>query len=337
MFLHDVVDDLEVLFRRRDQPADALNRLSDERCNLARSGRPDVVFHVAGALDVTGRIGKTERAAITVSIHRVREPGRRSAAAQPPGADPGCRHRRRGPPMITMPQGDNLMRAGIESRGQERGFVGFGPGIGEVRLCQRAARRLFGDRLRQQRLRLGDIRRGDVFQRIHLLFHLLVHGIVAVPNADGNDPPEKVQILVAIRVPDELVLGLCDNHRLAEIMKHGREDMILMDKNEFLLVHVDSGDDGFEMPAKAAGRKLEVTTNDSPNRRSSSVGGRGSGLDSCAGLRGQPTGYHFPPGGRAGRCNARRVAEICAHPPPEQSSGGLSHSLSTGFAPYGSK
>ncbi len=142
--------------------------------------------------------------------------------------------------MIAVPKGDNLMRAGVEARSQERRFIGFGAGIGEVRLRQGAARRFLRDGLGEHRLRLGDVGGGNVFQRVDLLFHLLVHRVVTVPNANGDDPAEKVQILVAVGVPDKLVLGLGDDHRLAEIVKHGREDMVFMNEKKFLLIHVNS-------------------------------------------------------------------------------------------------
>ena len=66
-----------------------------------------------------------------------------------------------------------------------------------------------------------------------LAFHL----IVAMAHADGENAAEEVQILVAVRVPDELIFGMIQNQRLLEVMEDGREQKILIGENDFFFGH----------------------------------------------------------------------------------------------------
>ena len=70
-FADDVVDDLEILRRRRDRAADALNRLADEAGDLAGRFVVDDVLDVVGTLQAATRILQAVGAAVAVRRQRV--------------------------------------------------------------------------------------------------------------------------------------------------------------------------------------------------------------------------------------------------------------------------
>jgi len=65
--------------------------------------------------------------------------------------------------------------------------------------------------------------RGDVLQRVHLAVDLGVDFLIAVAHADGDDAAQEIQVLIAVGVPDVLVLGARHNERLFEVMKYRGE------------------------------------------------------------------------------------------------------------------
>ena len=82
----DLLDDLEVFLGRRDEAADALDRLGDEAGDAAAGGGADQLFHVLRAAHFAIGIGQAERAAIAVRVVRVDDAGlRRARAARCPG------------------------------------------------------------------------------------------------------------------------------------------------------------------------------------------------------------------------------------------------------------
>src|SRR5262249_22590608 len=80
---NDVVDDPEILRRRRHRAAHALDRLADEAGDLARGLVADQFFHVAGALHVATRVLQAIRAAVAVARRGVLDVDRRIALELP--------------------------------------------------------------------------------------------------------------------------------------------------------------------------------------------------------------------------------------------------------------
>ena len=118
--------------------------------------------------------------------------------------------------MIAVAQRDDFVRAGVAARGQNGGFIGFGAAVGEEALGQLAARSDAGDALGQRGLRLIGEHGRDVLQLVDLLVNLSIHRLVAMADADGDDAAEEIQILIAVGVPDELILGVRDDQRLLD-------------------------------------------------------------------------------------------------------------------------
>ena len=69
--MDDVVDNLEILPRRRDRPADTLNRLGDEASDFAGCLVADQVLDVTGTLDVATGYSRPIGAAIAIAGRRV--------------------------------------------------------------------------------------------------------------------------------------------------------------------------------------------------------------------------------------------------------------------------
>ena len=56
---------------------------------------------------------------------------------------------------------------------------------------------------------------------------------IAVADADRHDATEEIQILVAVGVPDELVLGFGHHQRFRKVVENAREDVFLVRENDF--------------------------------------------------------------------------------------------------------
>src|SRR5262245_36384156 len=67
--------------------------------------------------------------------------------------------------------------------------------------------------------------------------HRFVHFLIAVSDADRKNPSEEVQVLIAVGVPDKLVLRASQHQRLAEVMKNSREQALLLRQKDLLLGH----------------------------------------------------------------------------------------------------
>ncbi len=85
VFLHDVGHDREIFLGRRDEAADALDRLGDKSGDTAGSGGANHFFHILRALHFAGRIRQPVRTAIAVCVHRVDDAGLRHRAEAPVG------------------------------------------------------------------------------------------------------------------------------------------------------------------------------------------------------------------------------------------------------------
>ena len=60
-----------------------------------------------------------------------------------------------------------------------------------------------------------------------------VHLVVAVADADGDDAAEEIEVLVAVGVPDVLILGARDDQRFLEVMEDGGEEEFLVGEDDF--------------------------------------------------------------------------------------------------------
>ena len=107
IFLDDVGDDREIFLGRRDEAADALNRLGDEAGDAAGGGGADHFLHVVRALDVAGGIREAVGAAVAVGVHGVNDPGLRDRT-EPPAGLRRQPHGQRRPAMIGVAQRDDF-------------------------------------------------------------------------------------------------------------------------------------------------------------------------------------------------------------------------------------
>jgi predicted Zn-dependent protease with MMP-like domain len=79
-----------------------------------------------------------------------------------------------------------------------------------------------------------------MLQRVDLFLHLPVDRVVAVADADRHNAAEKVQILVTVGIPYELIPGARKHQRLSKIVENCGENVSLLGENQVLLVHVCS-------------------------------------------------------------------------------------------------
>src|SRR5579864_2082551 len=80
VLLHDFENDFEILLGWSDEAADALNRLRDERGDVAAGAGLDEIFDVARASHFAIRIFQMQRAAVAVGIDRMGDPYANDAA-----------------------------------------------------------------------------------------------------------------------------------------------------------------------------------------------------------------------------------------------------------------
>jgi hypothetical protein len=72
-----------------------------------------------------------------------------------------------------------------------------------------------------------------MLELVDLAVHRGVHTLIAVPHADGHNPAEKIEIFVAVSVPDELVFGPLNDQRLRKVMEYRREQVLAAGENDF--------------------------------------------------------------------------------------------------------
>jgi hypothetical protein len=56
-------------------------------------------------------------------------------------------------------------------------------------------------------------------------------------DADGDDAAEKVQVLIAVHVPNVLVSSVRDDQRLLEVMKDARKKVLALSEKDLLFRH----------------------------------------------------------------------------------------------------
>ncbi len=74
---------------------------------------------------------------------------------------------------------------------------------------------------------------GDVAELDELILNLAGHGLVAVADADGDDAAEEIEVLIAVGVPDMLVLGVGDDEGLLVVMEDGGEKEFFVGEDYF--------------------------------------------------------------------------------------------------------
>ena len=206
----------------RDESADALNGLGDEGGDLAAGAGLDQVFDVIGAGHAAIGIFQPERAAVAVGIDGMRD-AHADDSSLAPGRLRGDGFRERRAAGIGVAQRDDVVGAGGHAREKNRGFVGFGAGVGEEAFLQRAGsdlRHFFGE--------IDDgfvgIERGSVLQAIDLRLDLAGDFGIGVADGDGQDAAEEIEIPAAFEIPDVLhVRAVGDERTLVEIGDGGPE------------------------------------------------------------------------------------------------------------------
>ena len=112
-----------------------------------------------------------------------------------PGVHAGESAGQRRASAVAVPQRHHFKVPGVHARHLDRGFVGLGAAVGEVRLLQRSRSDL-RQLLRQVDHRhIGKARR-DVLHAIDLLLGARGDTRIAVADADGHNAAEKVEILL---------------------------------------------------------------------------------------------------------------------------------------------
>ena len=150
---------------------------------------------------------------------------------------PGNAHRRRTPTVVRVPQRHNFTGPGVTTGHQHRCLIGFSTAIAEERFRKRPARRQTRQLFRQRHLRLIGKDRGNMLQLVDLRVYFGVYLIIAVPYADCDNAPEKVQVLIAVRIPDKLIFRVRDHQRLRKVVEHGRKEELFLGQEDFLFRH----------------------------------------------------------------------------------------------------
>src|ERR1017187_8295098 len=97
---HDLFDNLEILFRRRDESAHALDRFSNEAGHASAGAGADQLLHILRAPDFAIGVGQAEGTPVTVGVVGVNDSGLRRPQA--PRALAGERHGHGGAAVVGM-------------------------------------------------------------------------------------------------------------------------------------------------------------------------------------------------------------------------------------------
>jgi hypothetical protein len=69
-----------------------------------------------------------------------------------------------------------------------------------------------------------------MLQTVDLRMQFAIDLVVAVAHAHGDDAAEKVQVLIAVGVPNVLVLGVGDYQRRLVVVKDSRKKVLALSK-----------------------------------------------------------------------------------------------------------
>ena len=75
-----------------------------------------------------------------------------------------------------------------------------------------------------------------MMQAVYLLVYCRIDTVVQMTDADRDDAAEEVKVLLAIRVPNVLILGSFDDQRAVKEMEHRREQVLLPGEDQFVAV-----------------------------------------------------------------------------------------------------
>ena len=109
--------------------------------------------------------------------------------------------------------------------------------VGYRQLCPVSLVPAFPDIIPRQLQRLRRKHSGNVQQIIDLLMYRLIYFLVAVTDAHGEDAAEEIQVLVAVGVPNELVLCAGQHQRIFVVVEYCGEQILLVGKNDFVFGH----------------------------------------------------------------------------------------------------
>ncbi len=126
-----------------------------------------------------------------------------------------------------MPQDHERDAPRVRPRRRDGGLVGLRAAVREERLFQ-VARRYRRQLFRQVGLRLIRVQRGRVGQRLDLLDDGFRHLRIGMPDGDGQDPAERVEIAVARIVPDVRALAPREGDRFLVVHRDGGEEVFLV-------------------------------------------------------------------------------------------------------------
>jgi hypothetical protein len=76
-----------------------------------------------------------------------------------------------------------------------------------------------------------------VLQRIQLLVNFCVDLVVAMAHAHRHDAAQEIQVLIAIRIPEVLILGARNHQRLLIEVEDRGKQKLLIGKNNFVFGH----------------------------------------------------------------------------------------------------
>ena len=120
-----------------------------------------------------------------------------------------------------MAERHDVVGAGGHAREENRGFVGFGAGVGEKTFLQRAGSNL-RDFFGEIDDGFGGIERGSVLQAIDLRLDFAGDLGIGVPDGNGENAAEEIEIPAAFEVPNVLhVRAVGDERPLVEIGDSG--------------------------------------------------------------------------------------------------------------------
>src|SRR3954451_4306439 len=139
--------------------------------------------------------------------------------------------------MVRTPERHDLGCTGVTAGGENSGLVGLRATVRKEGFGQLPVRRNGRDLLRQGDLSLSRKDRRDVLQLIELGVNFLVHSLVAMADADGDDTAKKVEVLVAVSVPDVLVSCFFDNERGFVVVEHRWEQVLLLCEENLVFGH----------------------------------------------------------------------------------------------------
>ena len=124
-----------------------------------------------------------------------------------------------------------------EAREFDQAFIRLGAGVAKENLSRRAKAGAFGQSLREARLVLVIVEVRDVDELASLLADRLGHARMAMAQSDDCDAAEKIEIVLAVGVPDA---GTLATHQ-RNARRVGVHDELFVQRNDVGVVHGAKG------------------------------------------------------------------------------------------------